>query len=348
MTEEDIETIEDVNTDEFNESPMPNNTRSNFTSKYTTKRNSNRSLSERRNKPLPIPPKRNHKTERTPHPKNVYIATPNPVTHAIDENQKPLRRITRKRKVKRKKKKDVNGHPMPDYRAMSAEEKARWNADFNVKFGILREAYPEFNIPDFDPGTPLEIRHQHYDRYVRQIHIDNSVGNYRVYLMILFAGIELFCTKILGLDMSGYTINQLRLMNKYDRLLVELGEKSFISTGSDWPVEARIVVMALFNGIIFLVVRLFASYMGPGIGDMLQNMVNNFLNGDNNADQVKEGGTATAEGLVDPPARNSGGGFDLGSIINGLGGLGNLFGGGNNNESNKPKRRAPRRPAFNE
>jgi len=252
----------------------------------------------------------------------------------IETGSKPRRKIVRKRRVKRKK----NGPNIPNFRAMSETEKAKWNADFNVKFGILREAYPEFDIPYFDNTTPLEIKHQHYDRYVKQIHIDNSVGNYRVYLLVLFAGIELFCVKVLGLDMSGYTINQLRLMNKYDRLLVELGEKTYSSVGSDWPVEARIVVMALFNGIIFLVVRLFASYLGPGLGDMMQNMVNNFLTGDKAEITDKD----NKDGLPDPPV-NNGGGFDLNSIINGLGGL---FGGGNN--SDKPRRRAPRRPAYAE
>ena len=280
-------------------------------------------------KPLPPNPIENVQEQTIPSNQPREDPIQQPIT-----DDKTRRRIVRKRRVK-KKDKNVS---MPNYRSMSEADKAKWSADFNVKFGILREAYPEFDIPYFDNSTALDVKHQHYDRYVKQIHIDNSVGNYRVYLLVLFAGIELFCVKVLGLDMSGYTINQLRLMNKYDRLLIELGEKTFTSVGSDWPVEARIVVMALFNGIIFLVVRLFASYLGPGLGDMMQNMVNNFLTGDK--PEIK---SATAEeGVPDPPI-NNGGGFDLNSIINGLGGL---FGGGNN--SDKPRRRASRRPAYAE
>ena len=83
---------------------------------------------------------------------------------------------------------------------MSPSEQARWHADFNVKFGLLRSAYSEFNIPFFDESVGLDIKHQHYERYLRQIHIDNSLGTYKVYLLILFGAIELFCIKILGMN----------------------------------------------------------------------------------------------------------------------------------------------------
>ncbi|GAH45396.1 unnamed protein product, partial [marine sediment metagenome] len=222
------------------------------------------------------------------------------------------------------------------------------HADYNVKFGILRNAYPEFNIPFFDTTVGLEIKHQHYERYVHQIHIDNSVGTYQVYLLILFACVELFCVKILGLNLGGYTLNQLTLTSKYDKLLVELGEKSYGSMGSSWPVEARIIFMSLFNALIFLVIRLFASYLGPGIGDVLQQVVNSFMAREDPSDQIKKaqriaiGGDAPeASGVPDVPENS--GGFDFSSI---LGGLSGMFGGGGGN--NNRRARTSRRPTFTE
>src|SRR5665647_3514081 len=156
-----------------------------------------------------------------------------------------------------------------------------------MKLGILRKAYPECDIPAFDHTIPLNIIHQHYERYVHQIHMDKSVGNYQVYLLILFAGIELFCVKVLGLDMGGYCVNQITMMNKYERLLVELGEKSSLSVTSSWPVEARIVGLALFNGIIFLVIKLIASYFGPGLGTVMQQIVNAFLTKTDASEHIK-------------------------------------------------------------
>jgi len=164
--------------------------------------------------------------------------------------------------------------------------------------------------------------------------------------LILFASIELFCVKVLGLDMGGYCINQLTMMNKYERLLVELGEKSNISVGSEWPVEARIAGLALFNAVVFLVVRLFAGYLGDGLGSVLQQIVNSFLTKGDASEHIKKAQGINAdkeeysEGV--PSAPEKGGGFDLSSLIGGLSGM--LGGGGN--KGNGPK--ASRRPVYRE
>jgi hypothetical protein len=241
---------------------------------------------------------------------------------------------------------------MPVYESMGPEEAARWRADFNMKLGILRKAYPECDIPSFDNTIPLNIIHQHYERYVHQIHMDKSVGNYQVYLLILFAGIELFCVKILGLDMGGYCLNQLVMMNKYENLLRELGEKSSVSIGDSWPVEARIIGLSLFNALIFLVVKLIGSYFGAGIGPVLQNVVNAFLTRGDATDHIKKaqgmdasgtGNTAPADTYAsgEVPAPPAAGGFDIAGLINTVGGM---LGGGN-----KPATRPARtRPAFRE
>ena len=183
------------------------------------------------------------------------------------------------------------------------------------------------------------------------------MGSYKAYLVIMLACIELFCVQVLGLNLGGYTFNQLALMNRYEKLLIELGEKSYGSVGSSWPVEARIIFMTLINAIIFLVIRLVASYLGAGLGDIMQQIVNSYLNQQDPSDQIKRGqrislrsdGTVENEETVpDVPERRGGGGgggggFDLGSLIGGLGGL---FGGGNNNRNTRG--RASRRATYTE
>ena len=231
---------------------------------------------------------------------------------------------------------------MPDYASMSEAEQARYVANFNVKFGMLRQTYPEFNIPHFDETVPLEVKHQHYQRYVEQIHIDNSVGNYKVYLLLFLGIIELVGVQVLGFDMGGFTIDQLTMLTKYDNLLIELGEKSKSSIGSDWPVEARLILLALFNALIFLVVRLFASYLGTGMGDVFKQIVNSFLTKKDPNEHIQK----AAGNVTDPqkgeipemPAKS--GGFDFNTIINGLGGL---FGGGKKNTA-----KASQGPTFRE
>ena len=258
---------------------------------------------------------------------------------------------------------------MPDYESMAPEEQARWRSDFRVKMAILREAYPKFRIPEFPEATALEVIHQHYERYVHQVHVDNSVGNYKTYLFIFFAGVELFCVKVLGLDMGGYLINQLSMMNRYERLLVELGEKTNVSVESSWPVEARIAGLALLNAVIFLVVKLVASYFGPALGGALQKIAHTFLSKGDANDQIDNlNSTDYQTGVPEPPEPSEGGG-GLGDILGGLGGggngtggggfdlagliggLGSMLGGGGGNNNGGPRRgrtRASRAPTFTE
>jgi hypothetical protein len=79
--------------------------------------------------------------------------------------------------------------------------------------------------------------------------VSKETGQYKVYLVIFFMFVEVVGVKLLKLNMSGYTMSQLRIMNRYDTLLAELGEKWLVSSGSEWPVEARLLMMATFNAV---------------------------------------------------------------------------------------------------
>lgn len=103
--------------------------------------------------------------------------------------------------------------------------------------------------------------------------------------------------------------------------------------------------MSLFNALVFLVIRLFSSYLGPGLGDILQQIVNSFMTQEDPSDQIKKGAKITLNpNASDAPSEipPKTGGFDISSLIGGLGGL---FGGNNNK---KPRPRASRRPTFTE
>ena len=102
--------------------------------------------------------------------------------------------------------------------------------------------------------------------------------------------------------------------------------------------------MSMVNALIFLVIRLFASYLGPGIGDILQQIVNSFMTREDPTDQIKKaqristGVEPEPDGVPDVPETS--GGFDFSSL---LGGLSGIFGGGGNKRP-----RASRRPTFTE
>jgi hypothetical protein len=168
----------------------------------------------------------------------------------------------------------------PNYSRVTKQQETFLRQEFKVKFGILRSTYPQWEVVEPDDSLTLDQIHDLYDHYLKQIMISRESGNYKTYMVIFLMVIEVIGVKFLKLNMSGYTMSQLRIMNRYDTLFIELGEKYLVSSGSNWPVEARIVMMMLFNAVIFLVVRYLCSWMGmDGIADTLQNMIDNMLNG---------------------------------------------------------------------
>lgn len=168
----------------------------------------------------------------------------------------------------------------PNYTGFTPDQEAYMRAQFKAKFGILRSSYPQWEVIEPDETLTLDQIHNIYEYYVRQILVSKETGTYKVYLVIFFMFVEVVGVKLLKLNMSGYTMSQLRIMNRYDSLLVELGEKWLVQSGSEWPVEARLLMMSVFNAVIFLAVRYLCSWMGiEGISDNIQQMVDNMLNG---------------------------------------------------------------------
>lgn len=168
----------------------------------------------------------------------------------------------------------------PDYSKLTPDQQVYMRSEFRVKFGILRSSYPQWNVIEPSDALTIDQIHDIYEYYIRQILVSKETGQYKVYLVLFFMFIEVIGVRILKLNMSGYTMSQLRIMNRYDTLLAELGEKWLVSSGSEWSVEARLLMMGVFNAVIFLAVRYLCSWMGvETLSDTIQNLIDNMLNG---------------------------------------------------------------------
>jgi hypothetical protein len=231
---------------------------------------------------------------------------------------------------------------LPDYASMSPQEQAQHRATFRTRFGILRNAWPSYNIPDLPETTSLEEIHAQYDIYVRHIHISQEVDKYKIYIVIMFLLIELFLTKI-GLNIGGYTVAQMRSMNKYERLLIELGETNYRSAGvagaeggaqSQWPVEFRLFFMALVNAVTFIVIKMLANYIGEGMANTVVDALSSYLSGappqpgqvlfgsSTNAGPVAATSTGVQPGGPPlPESNNPFGGLDIASLLANFGSM---------------------------
>lgn len=161
------------------------------------------------------------------------------------------------------------------------------------KFKILRKQYPSRNITQFDDEfADVKSMQKTYDDEMWDIHIDESTESYRVYFMIACMGMEWLGTQWFDMDLRGLTSHHMARRQKYDRLLIELGEKSYSRIGADLPVEIRLLGVMLMETLAFYIGKQIDSKGGPGISQIFSMMTGGagttaespFMGGDKSAD----------------------------------------------------------------
>ena len=140
------------------------------------------------------------------------------------------------------------------------------------KFDLLRKSYPMSTIPEYNIHTDLTLLEKSYRDCVRRLSLDSTVENYKTYLLYGFMGCEFVFGNFLGFDMQGFTQQQIISMHSYEKLLIELGEKSYVPTGSNWPVELRLLFMIIMNAAFFVVSKMMMKKTGANLMGMVNSM----------------------------------------------------------------------------
>ena len=70
--------------------------------------------------------------------------------------------------------------------------------------------------------------------------------------------------------MGGFTIQQTRMMYKYDRLLIELGEKSYNKWGVNMPVEARLMGLIILQAGMFYLGKIVSAKFGNSVAELFK------------------------------------------------------------------------------
>lgn len=160
----------------------------------------------------------------------------------------------------------VNITRLNDYETAKDEDDQKRELLF--KFERLKKTYPKVNLPEFNMLSNHENMKKTYETAVKNLAIDSTVESYKSYLMIAFMGCEIVLGKI-GFDMEGYTQQQTLYMNKYEKLLIELGEKSYVPASvSKWPVEIRLMALVLFQTVVFIISKTIAKWTNVNVLQM--------------------------------------------------------------------------------
>lgn len=165
---------------------------------------------------------------------------------------------------------DHNGVRNIQYVTKEEETDSSKKRDLEFKFRILRKAYKDAQIPDVTSYMDLKTMERIYDDTVRQLSLDSTVENYTKYLQIGLFVVEFVMTKFFKIEiMNGFTQQQLLGMNQYEKLLLEIGEKSYFSGKKQWPAELRLMFIILVNTAVFIGTKMLFKATGSNVMNMI-------------------------------------------------------------------------------
>ncbi len=162
------------------------------------------------------------------------------------------------------------------YAGMTPEERlAAEKEEFIWKFRLLKKQFGKsasIPIPEYNEHSDLGMMKKSYERTIKELYLDDAVETYRTYLLGGWIVMEYVCTQFLEIDLEGFTLQQIKMMYKYDRMLIELGEKSYTRWGMNLPVEIRLLFMILFQAGIFYLGKVISDKLGNSTAELFRGM----------------------------------------------------------------------------
>lgn len=150
--------------------------------------------------------------------------------------------------------------------------------DLLRRLGKIRSEYPDVEIPEYSIHSDYKAMKRTYDAIHRNIQVDMDVHQYKMYLNFGFGLIEIVLGKWLGLPASGLANAQARNMAKYERLLIELGEKSYVDEESQLPVELRLLWLMTTQSCMFIGMKALSKKLSGGAGNSMNDLMNTMYN----------------------------------------------------------------------
>lgn len=245
---------------------------------------------------------------------------------------------------------------MPEYELMSDLEKDGYKEKFRNNYNLLKLRYPIWNIevPDFNV-LPLRTIHERYEAVVRMICIYQTAMKWKVYLVVILAGIEYYVGyKKNQAWCRGLLESQIKTIHKFDTYLIEFATMFYSDeAGEEYPLWMRFLGTFASGLVTFGSINGAAKSFGMDGNEVTENLL---FEADKFVSPPEGTAKLHSDGISDvPEPPDSGSLQEPNTAINGIGMLFNMakgfFGGSNSSTSTQstaaPQTAQPATPAVN-
>lgn len=134
-------------------------------------------------------------------------------------------------------------------------------------FKRIKKMDPNASIPEFTELTDLNTLEREYANVVKNLHIDSNVENYKKWLTMGFIGLEWVLSNWMKFEeIKGFSAAQMTSMNQYERILIEIGEKSYVPEEKRLAPEIRLIGIILMNAATFIGMKMLFKSTGMSGG----------------------------------------------------------------------------------
>jgi hypothetical protein len=135
-------------------------------------------------------------------------------------------------------------------------EEIEYNEEPDVPVNINRRAdllwslkkfqlYQANVVPSYNEFTSTEELEKILKEVKRESILKENINESKKYITFLWFAIEKLCTQYLSIDLSGFTSHEAQHMDEYHKVLLELGERSYLNWSDGLPPEIKLVYIML-------------------------------------------------------------------------------------------------------
>lgn len=153
----------------------------------------------------------------------------------------------------------------PDFSKMSRNHRLAYKQTLIQELKDLQFKYPNLAIPEVSSELSLDELYDIHYAALKHVVVTNSLGTWKVGLVLCWAAFELTCTHMFNIPAKGYTDMMYAEMIKYEILIYRWREKKFSFASAEKDPLNELLWCSLLNAGIIIAINLLGKYMGSDI-----------------------------------------------------------------------------------